>query len=247
MSAVSASIVVSGVTVTTGVDISSPTVMSRIARIAAYLLAPSPCLFGRGGRRCAVAGLHHLGTVLLHHAAHLPHHLLVHLFHLPLHLLVHLLHLPLHLLHHLHHLRHAFFPGAGIRSLRQRRLEEHSQESEQRESGDHFSHGVPPSFRRLRGTRYARFPLVMGHWTACQGARAAALSLARIRKAGPSAWRNTASATEPNRSRPRPLRPCVVMAIRSASASRAPARISATGSPRRTSFLTRTPDRKSGV
>src|SRR5204863_9975059 len=133
------------------------------------------------------------GAVLLHHAAHLPNHLLVRLLHLSLHLLVHLLHLPLHLLHHLHHLRHALFAWGGIRPLRQRRFGERSQEREHRESGDHSSHSSLLSLR------------VMEHSAML---RAAARSLARrIRNTGISEWRNTASATEPKTSRPRPLRP----------------------------------------
>src|SRR6266545_2614040 len=63
----------------------------------------------------------------------------------------------------------------------------------------------------------------------------------RMRNTGTSACDSTAAATEPKSNRRRPLRPCVVIAIRSASTSRAPARISATGSPRRTAVVTRTP------
>src|SRR6266849_2135830 len=63
----------------------------------------------------------------------------------------------------------------------------------------------------------------------------------RMRNTGTSACDSTAAATEPKSNRLRPLRPCVVIAIRSASTSRAPARISVTGSPRRTAVVTRTP------
>src|SRR5712691_10415763 len=62
-----------------------------------------------------------------------------------------------------------------------------------------------------------------------------------MRNTGMSDRRSTASATEPKSSRPSPLRPCVVIAIRSAPASRAPARISSAGAPRRTILVTRTP------
>ena len=59
----------------------------------------------------------------------------------------------------------------------------------------------------------------------------------RIRNTGTPVSRSTASATDPNKSLLNPVRPCVVMMIRSAPASRAPARISATGSPQRTSVV----------
>src|SRR6185503_6539667 len=66
-------------------------------------------------------------------------------------------------------------------------------------------------------------------------------SVSRIMRTGILACRSTASATEPNRSRPNPLRPWVVMAMRSVSVSLAAATISGTGSPCRTSVVTRTP------
>src|SRR5881628_404889 len=68
-----------------------------------------------------------------------------------------------------------------------------------------------------------------------------------MRNTGTSDWRSTASATEPKSSRPSPLRPWVVIAIRSAPASRAPARISSSGSPRRTIVVVRTPFARSSA
>src|SRR5919197_142714 len=68
-----------------------------------------------------------------------------------------------------------------------------------------------------------------------------------MRNTGISDRRRTASATEPKSSRPRPLRPCVVIAIRSAPDARAPVRISSTGSPRRTIVVVRTPFARSSA
>src|SRR5262245_31826882 len=221
MSPASASIVVSGVTVTTDFDISSPTVTSRIPRIADRLPQPYLLRRWRRGRR-TVTGVLPLGAVLLHRAVY-SHHLLAHLFHvslhLRLHLLVHLLHFGLHLLNHSHHPHDPVVAGAVMRLLRERRLDE-AEDRQHGESADDSPHR-----------------LSSGH-----AARAAVRSSgSRIINTGMSACRNTASATEPKSSRPSPLRPCVVMAIRSALASRAPSRILATGSPRRTSVVARTP------
>src|SRR5262245_18469155 len=108
MSPASASIVMSGVTVTTDCDISSPTVTSRIPRIADRLpqLHPTSALAPRAlhrdrssaSRRGAAASCRSFPSSAPH------------LFHVPLHqrlyLLVLLLHLGLHLLNYSHHLRH---------------------------------------------------------------------------------------------------------------------------------------------
>ena len=64
---------------------------------------------------------------------------------------------------------------------------------------------------------------------------------------GISARASTAAAIEPKSSRLRPLRPWVVMAMRSASASPAAARICSTGSPWRTVVVTRTPFARSSA
>jgi hypothetical protein len=72
-------------------------------------------------------------------------------------------------------------------------------------------------------------------------------SVVRIRSTGISASRSTASATDPKIRRPRPPRPWVDIAMRSAPASRAAATISWAGSPLRTSVATRTPLFRSSI
>src|SRR5262245_9212324 len=80
------------------------------------------------------------------------------------------------------------------------------------------------------------------HRMASQTARArTCAAVCRIRNTGIWARASTAAAIDPNSSRLRPLRPWVVIAIRSASASRAAARSWSTGSPWRTVVVTRTP------
>jgi pimeloyl-ACP methyl ester carboxylesterase len=66
-------------------------------------------------------------------------------------------------------------------------------------------------------------------------------SVTRTTSTGHGAWRTTASATLPKRSRPRPPRPCVVITTRSACSAPTPARIRSAGEPSATTARAGTP------